>query len=222
MLKVQNISFKRNGRIILNNATVSAQPGDIVELRGSNGAGKSTLIKIIAGLINQDEGNILLNDTDISSLAAKERANLIGMVHQDPKVSTVGNLTVEENLALAYLKGRTASFLGALKELQNSELMKTFTTLFSNKDILHQQVKTLSGGQRQLLACVMALAKHPRVLLLDEPIAALDSAAASHLMSFVSSYAREHNIIVIIITHTHEPYDAETLKWHLDNGTVLT
>lgn len=221
MLKIENVSFVRNGRSILDKAHLTAQPGDIIELRGGNGAGKSTLINIIAGLVHQDSGSISINGTNISKLCAHKRARFIGMVHQDPTAGTVGNLTVEENLALALLKGKSATFSSALKEIHSSHLMATFKTLFAGKDILHQPVKTLSGGQRQLLACVMATAHKPAILLLDEPTAALDAQATMQLISFVSAYTRANKTIVIMITHANEVHDAEAIMWQLDNGALI-
>lgn len=220
MLKIENISFVRNGRTILKKAHLTAQPGDIIELRGGNGAGKSTLINIIAGLVTHDSGSISINGTDISKLCAHKRARFIGMVHQDPTAGTVGNLTVEENLALALLKGKSATFSNALKEVAASHLMTTFKTLFAGKDILHQPVKTLSGGQRQLLACVMATAHKPAILLLDEPTAALDAQATMQLISFVSAYTLANKAIVIMITHANKPHDAQAIMWQLDNGAL--
>ena len=144
--------------IAINHLNLTLQEGDFVTVIGGNGAGKSTLINIIAGSVSQDEGEILLNNNDISKLHEYQRAPYFGRVFQDPMVGTAADMTVIENLALAYGRGRSRSlFRWSYRKEEVNFFIKELKSLgLGLEDRLYQKVGLLSGGQRQALTLLMA------------------------------------------------------------------
>lgn len=222
MLQLNNLSIKRNKNVIINNASALVQKGSFVAITGPNGTGKSTLLTTIAGLHQPSAGNICLSHIDITKQSAKQRSKRVSLLHQDPTKGTIGSLTVEENLALAIQKGAASSLKNGLQQLAKHPIMATFQQLFANHErLLKQEVCTLSGGQRQLLAAIIATASRPDVLLMDEPTAALSPAAAKTLMDFIESYRLQHGVTVLVVTHatnlTEHKYSA---IWQVCDGNI--
>jgi putative ABC transport system ATP-binding protein len=189
----------------LDNINLKARDGDFITIIGSNGAGKSTLLKAISGVISVDAGSIKLENKDVTKLPEHKRAREIGRIDQDPMASTAGEMTIEENLAMAYLRGqrrglsravnkkRTGKFAGVLKDLG-----------LGLENRLGVPVGTLSGGQRQALALVMATIARPKLLLLDEHTAALDPKAARLVMQITRRLVEAHGLTTLMITHNME------------------
>ena len=144
--------------IAINHLNLTLQEGDFVTVIGGNGAGKSTLINIISGSVPQDEGKILLNNNDISKLHEYQRAPYFGRVFQDPMVGTATDMTVIENLALAYGRGKRRSlFRWSYKKDDVDFFVNELKTLgLGLEERLYQKVGLLSGGQRQALTLLMA------------------------------------------------------------------
>ena len=144
--------------IAINHLNLTLQEGDFVTVIGGNGAGKSTLINIISGSVPQDEGEILLNNNDISKLHEYQRAPYFGRVFQDPMVGTATDMTVIENLALAYGRGKRRSlFRWSYKKDDVNFFINELKTLgLGLEERLYQKVGLLSGGQRQALTLLMA------------------------------------------------------------------
>ena len=144
--------------IAINHLNLTLKEGDFVTVIGGNGAGKSTLINIIAGSVPQDEGEILLNNNDISKLHEYQRAPYFGRVFQDPMVGTATDMTVIENLALAYGRGKPRSlFRWSYRKNDVDFFINELKTLgLGLEDRLYQKVGLLSGGQRQALTLLMA------------------------------------------------------------------
>ena len=144
--------------IAINHLNLTLQEGDFVTVIGGNGAGKSTLINIITGSVPQDEGEILLNNNDISKLHEYQRAPYFGRVFQDPMVGTATDMTVIENLALAYGRGKRRSLFrwSYKKEDVNFFINELKTLGLGLEERLYQKVGLLSGGQRQALTLLMA------------------------------------------------------------------
>ena len=144
--------------IAINHLNLTLQEGDFVTVIGGNGAGKSTLINIISGSVPQDEGEILLNNNDISKLHEYQRAPYFGHVFQDPMVGTATDMTVIENLALAYGRGKRRSLFrwSYKKEDVNFFINELKTLGLGLENRLYQKVGLLSGGQRQALTLLMA------------------------------------------------------------------
>ena len=144
--------------IALNHINLILQEGEFVTVIGGNGAGKSTLMNVISGSCAPDEGKVLLNNNDVTKMPEHKRAPYFGRVFQDPKVGTATDMTVIENLALAYGRGRTRSLFRWSYRKKDVDMfindLKTLGLGLENK--LYQKVGLLSGGQRQALTLLMA------------------------------------------------------------------
>ena len=163
MIEIRNLlkTFDKGSdskTIAINHVNLKLEDGDFVTIIGGNGAGKSTLINIISGSLSQDEGEILLNNNDISKLHEHQRAPYFGRVFQDPKVGTATDMTVIENLALAFGRGKRRSlFRWSYKKNDVEFFINELKTLdLGLEDRLYQKVGLLSGGQRQALTLLMA------------------------------------------------------------------
>ena len=200
-----NITFNKNTvneRKALENVNLHLDEGDFVTVIGSNGAGKSTMLNAIAGAYEIDSGKITLDGTDISFMKEYKRANRIGHLFQDPLKGTAPDMTIEENLGLAYLRGKKRGMAGGIKKSDEAFFTETLRSLgLGLEDRLKTQVRLLSGGQRQALTLLMATIVTPRLLLLDEHTAALDPKTAKQVMTITQEIVREHNITTLMITH---------------------
>ena len=153
------------------------EAGDFATIVGSNGAGKSTMFNAITGGFIADEGSIVLGGQDITFAPEYERSKVIGHLFQDPLKGTAPNMTIEENLALAYLRAGTAPHaIFSRISRKDKELFREKLALLNMglEDRMKQPVGLLSGGQRQALTLLMATLVTPKLLLLDEHTAALD------------------------------------------------
>lgn len=189
----------------LDNINLEVAPGDFVTLIGSNGAGKSTLLKAIAGVLPIDSGYIEIGGRDVTAFPEYKRALDIGRIDQDPMASTAADLSIEENLAMAYMRGQRRGLIRAI----TGNRVKKFRTALQDiglglEDRLQVPVGTLSGGQRQALALVMATIARPRLLLLDEHTAALDPKAARLVMDITRRIVSRHKLTTLMITHNME------------------
>lgn len=207
MLDIQNLSKTFNPGTVnekkaLSSLSLHLDEGDFVTIVGSNGAGKSTLFNAIAGSFYADEGSISLAGKDITFMPEHERSRRIGRLFQDPLRGTAPSMTIEENLALAYLRaahGNPFSRITAKdRELFRAQLAQLDMGL---EDRLGQPVGLLSGGQRQALTLLMATMVPPELLLLDEHTAALDPATAEKIMDITGQIVREGHITTMMITH---------------------
>lgn len=207
MLHVSNLSKTFhpgtvNERKAMNNVSLHLETGDFVTVIGSNGAGKSTLFNLIAGSYYGDEGSILLDDTDITFMEEHKRAKLIGRLFQDPLKGTAPSMTIEENLALSYLRSinKKISFGISAKD------KKFFRERLAELDLgLEDRMKTkmglLSGGQRQAVTLLMSTLVIPKLLLLDEHTAALDPATAEKVLKITQDIVGSNHITTMMITH---------------------
>jgi len=222
MLRISQIMVLMQGQKIIHDMTASAQAGEFISIIGPNGAGKSTLLRVLQGLVVPEGGTVMLDEHNMLTISGHERALLISTLSQDTTVGSVAQMTVEENLALALYKGKRLGFADGRRVLQKSEVYETCLRLFAKKDIFKEYVYNLSGGQRQMLAFVMATAIPPRLLLLDEPAAALDSASANRMLSFVQEFVKAHGIITLMVTHDYEDaiHRGNTL-WVIKHGTIV-
>ena len=222
MLKLNNISKTFNPGTVnektaLSGVNLHLAPGAFVTILGSNGAGKSTLFNAIAGSFLPDGGTITLEGKDITKLPDYKRSKFIGRLFQDPLRGTAPNMTIEENLALAYLRashGRSpfsmitaADRKGFREKLAQLEL--------GLEDRMESMVGLLSGGQRQALTLLMATLVTPKILLLDEHTAALDPGTAEKVLNLTKQIVAENNITCLMITHNI----ASALE--LGNRTIL-
>jgi len=179
---------------------------DFVTIIGSNGAGKTTLLNVIAGVFPPERGGkILIQGKDITNLSEHKHARYTARVYQDPHIGTAAKMTIEENLSLALLRGQSRGLRGAVSK-QRRELFRQNLALLGLglEDRLSTPVGTLSGGQRQALALVMATISKPDILLLDEHVATLDPKTAETVLQLSDMIVRREKMTAIMVTHNME------------------
>lgn len=191
-----------NQRRAISNVSLTVEAGQFVTIIGGNGAGKSTLLKLISGTYEPDTGSVMLDGEDITYLPEHRRARSIGHLFQDPLMGTAPNMTIEENLALAYLRGAHRSLVPAKNKKRAMFFEEKLRELdLGLEDRLRTRVGLLSGGQRQAITLLMATIATPRLLLLDEHTAALDPATAEKVLGLTEKIAGEHKLTTLMITH---------------------
>ena len=208
MLKLTNITKTFapgtvNQKTALCGIDLHLAPGDFVTVLGSNGAGKSTLFSVIAGSIRPDTGSVILDGQDVTALPDYKRSKYIGRLFQDPLKGTAPNMTIAENLALAYLRssGRHSPF-SIVSAAERREFRDRLSQLgLGLEDRMDSPVGLLSGGQRQALTLLMATLVTPKLLLLDEHTAALDPATAEKVLELTKSIVAQNRITCLMITH---------------------
>ena len=208
MLTLQNISKTFNpgtvnAKTALSGVNLHLEKGDFVTILGSNGAGKSTLFGAIAGSFPIDSGKILIDGADVTALPDYKRSKFIGRLFQDPLKGTAPNMTIQENLALAYLRAsdRRSPF-SMITASDRREFRERLAQLgLGLEDRMEQPVGLLSGGQRQALTLLMATLVTPKLLLLDEHTAALDPATAEKVLRLTERIVAEDHITCLMITH---------------------
>lgn len=186
----------------LDGLSLNVEKGDFITIVGSNGAGKSTLFNAICGDFFVDRGRIALEGKDITYLPAHKRSRIIGRLFQDPLRGSAPNMTIDENLALAYTSGRIGPLRFPLTK-KNRDLFREHLSRFGMglEDRVNVKVGTLSGGQRQALALVMTTIVVPDVLLLDEHTAALDPKTAAKVLDTTEKIVQRDRLTTLMITH---------------------
>ena len=208
MLKISNISKTFNPGTInekkaLSDLSLHLAKGDFVTILGSNGAGKSTLFNAIAGTFPVDRGTITLDGKNITSLPDYKRSKFIGRMFQDPLKGTAPTMTIEENLALAYMRASSGTNpFSVISKADRAEFQQRLSQLgLGLEDRMGSPVGLLSGGQRQALTLLMATMVTPKLLLLDEHTAALDPATADKVLALTRQIVADHGITCLMITH---------------------
>lgn len=207
MLELKNIykTFNPgtiNEKVALNGLSLTLKEGDFVTVIGGNGAGKSTMLNAVAGTWLVDEGQILIDGTDVTKLSEHKRAAYLGRVFQDPMTGTAATMGIEENLALAKRRGKRRSLLQGITRKEREEykeLLKVLDLGLENR--LTSKVGLLSGGQRQALTLLMATLKKPKLLLLDEHTAALDPKTAAKVLEITDMIVNRDHLTTMMITH---------------------
>ena len=211
MLDVRNISKTFNPGTInektaLRGISLKLDRGDFVTVVGSNGAGKSTFFNALAGSFLPDGGSIVLDGVDVTYMPDYKRSRFIGRMFQDPLRGTAPGMTIEENLALAYLRAsdRGSPFSRVTRADRERFREKLAELGLGLEDRMKQPVGLLSGGQRQALTLLMATVVTPKLLLLDEHTAALDPATAEKVLALTEKIVKGNNITCLMITHNIE------------------
>lgn len=221
MIKFENVSVTIDNKQILKNISCTINTGDFIVIVGPNGAGKSTFFDMISGKRIATSGNIILDGTDITHLDEQHRAPFISRLFQNPQLNGVATMTVAQNLALSNYKDKTVSLLDGMAKFPAYLMPELEKLNLGSQKILHTPMKDLSGGQRQLLAFIMATLLPPRLFMLDEPTAALDPQAATKLLQFAIKFINEHAMTTLLITHDPELALAIGKKiWILENGHI--
>ena len=207
MLKIEHIAKTFNPGTInqkkaLRDLSLELANGDFVTVIGGNGAGKSTLLNAVAGVWPVDEGTIEIGGVDVTAMPEYKRAQYIGRVFQDPMMGTAPNMQIEENLALAYRRGKKRTLRWGVTQAERKLFRDQLATLgLGLEDRMTAKVGLLSGGQRQALTLLMAALQTPKLLLLDEHTAALDPATAAKVLEISDTIVRDGKLTALMITH---------------------
>ena len=212
-LKTQNLVKSFRSRKVVNRVSIEVQQGEIVGLLGPNGAGKTTTFYMVVGLTSPDEGQVLLNDEDVTHFPMHKRAKKgVSYLPQEPSVFR--KLTVEDNI-LAVLESQKLSAFDRKKRARS---------LLREMNILHikdSMAYTLSGGERRRVEISRALATSPVFILLDEPFAGIDPIAVSDIQSIISQL-KERGIGVLITDHSvRETLSITDRAYIINEGEII-
>ncbi|MCR5527248.1 MAG: ABC transporter ATP-binding protein [Lachnospiraceae bacterium] len=191
-----------NEKTALDGVNLKLENGDFVTVIGGNGAGKSTMLNAVAGVWPVDEGRIFIDGTDVTGLPDFKRADMIGRVFQDPMLGSAATMEIEENLALAYRRGRKRGLGWGVTRVEKKLYKEKLSELkLGLEDRMTAKVGLLSGGQRQALTLLMATLVKPKVLLLDEHTAALDPKTAEKVLEATDRVVNQNHLTTLMITH---------------------
>lgn len=207
MLIISNVrkTFNKgtiNEKKALNGINLRLNPGDFVTIIGGNGAGKSTMLNMIAGVYPIDCGTIVIDGIDISRKPEHKRARYIGRVFQDPMRGTAANMEIQENLAMAFRRGKIRGLSWGIKSSEKDFYQEALAKLnLGLQTRMSSKVGLLSGGQRQALTLLMATLQKPKLLLLDEHTAALDPKTAKTVLELTNQIVSEQGLTTLMVTH---------------------
>ena len=228
MLDIKNLSKTfapgtPNEHKALNDISLHLNKGEFVTIIGSNGAGKSTLFNAVCGTFIADKGSIFLSGKDITSAPDYKRSKLIGRVFQDPMKGTAPNLTIEENIALAYSRRKSFNFSTAIKKHERNFFREKLASFgMGLEDRMRTKVGLLSGGQRQVVTMLMCTIVTPKLLLLDEHTAALDPATSEKIMEITNNVIKENNLTTMMITHNiNSALKTGNRTIMMDSGSII-
>lgn len=192
-LSVRNLNKSFDGKVVLNNLSFDLLEGEFLSILGPSGCGKTTLLRILIGLESADSGEILKGSRDISKLSSYDRG--MGIVFQN--YALFPNMTVLENVKYA---------LTLRKETKNEAEKVALRTLeqVGLTDQIHKRPNQLSGGQQQRVAIARTLATNPDIILLDEPISALDVTNREIMKAELKQLQKKFNVTMLFITHDQE------------------
>ncbi|ADL53698.1 ABC transporter ATP-binding protein [Clostridium cellulovorans] len=207
MLKITRLSkgFNKgtvNEKNLFKDFNLEVKPGEFITIIGSDGAGKSTLLNIIAGAISPDQGEIVINKREIRKLAEYKSAKYIGRVFKDPYKGVSPNMTILENLSIAYNKRKVVNLTSGVSKRNIEYFKKVLSGVgLGLEDKLDTKVEMLSGGQRQALSLIMVVMSKPKLLLLDEHTAALDLKTSQTISEVTDKIVNENKITTMMVTH---------------------
>ncbi len=197
MLVLKNIRKSYDDNVVLNGIDLEIEKGEIVSILGPSGSGKTTLLNLILGIESPTEGQIIFNDKDITNLPIEKRN--FNIVFQD--YALFPNLTAYENIIYGLKNSPSLS-----TDQEVSELI----ILLDLEKHLHKKISELSGGQKQRVALARTMVMKPEVLLLDEPLSALDGVIKESIKERIKQISDQFNLTTIIVTH--DPEEALTLS----------
>lgn len=197
MLQLKNIKKSYDGVTILDNISLEIPDGEIVSVLGPSGSGKTTLLSIVLGITPLDSGEVIFNGRDVGMLPAKLRE--FNIVFQD--YALFPNLNAYKNITYG-LKNKPG--------ISTREEVEELIALLGLEPHLDKKIDQLSGGQKQRVALARTLVMKPKLLLLDEPLSALDGVIKESIKDRIKTIARKYNLTTIIVTH--DPEEALTLS----------
>lgn len=197
MLELKNIKKAYSKKPVLNDISLTIDDGEIISILGPSGSGKTTLLNIILGIVKVDEGSILCDHKDITEIPMEKRG--FNIVFQD--YALFPNLNAYENIVYG-LKNK--------KDISTEEEVRELIHLLDLEPHLSKHIDQLSGGQKQRVALARTLVMKPKILLLDEPLSALDGVIKESIKKRIKDIAKEFHLTTIIVTH--DPEEALTLS----------
>ncbi|WP_270846519.1 ABC transporter ATP-binding protein [Anaerobutyricum hallii] len=197
MLELKNIVKKYGNNVILDDISLQIKKGEIVSILGPSGSGKTTLLNLILGITDISSGKIIYDGEDITNVPLEKRG--FNIVFQD--YALFPNLTAYENIVYGL---RNKPGISTEQDVQD------FIHLLGLEEHLNKRISQLSGGQKQRVALARTMIMKPKILLLDEPLSALDGVIKESIKSKIKEIAREFSLTTIIVTH--DPEEALTLS----------
>lgn len=197
MLQLQDIHKSFDGVTVLDGITLDVKEGEIISILGPSGSGKSTLLNVILGLTEASAGNILYKGEDLTHVSMKQRG--FNIVFQD--YALFPNLSAYKNIIYG-LKNKPG--------ISSPQEVEELIELLNLKEHLHKKIHQLSGGQKQRVALARTLVMKPRILLLDEPLSALDGVIKESIKERIKTIAKQYRLTTIIVTH--DPEEALTIS----------
>jgi putative ABC transport system ATP-binding protein len=228
MIEIKNISktFNKGEATAvkaLNNISIDINADEFVVIVGSNGSGKSTLLNAIAGSFICDEGTIMIDGNDVTNLHDYQRTKWLSRVFQNPLQGTAPALSIIDNFRLAALRTQQKSMKIGVSDAFVAKVKERIATLdMGLEDKINQPVGSLSGGQRQALTLLMSVMDDSKILLLDEPTAALDPKSAAIVMLTADKLIKQLNLTAILVTHNlKEAIQYGNRIIQMSEGTVI-
>ena len=197
MLELKNIKKSYDGVTVLKNIDLTISDGEIVSILGPSGCGKTTLLNLILGLTDADSGKIIFDGQDIPNVPMEKRG--FNIVFQD--YALFPNLNVMQNITYG---------LKNTPNISTQEEVNELIELLGLKPHLNKKIDQLSGGQKQRVALARTMVMKPKILLLDEPLSALDGVIKESIKEKIKQIARDYHLTTIIVTH--DPEEALTLS----------
>ena len=197
MLELKNIKKSYDGVTVLKNIDLTISDGEIVSILGPSGCGKTTLLNLILGLTDADSGKIIFDGKDITNVPMEKRG--FNIVFQD--YALFPNLNVMQNITYG---------LKNTPNISTQEEVNELIELLGLKPHLNKKIDQISGGQKQRVALARTMVMKPKILLLDEPLSALDGVIKESIKEKIKQIARDYHLTTIIVTH--DPEEALTLS----------
>jgi len=187
---------------VVQNLSLTIYKNDFAVIVGANGSGKSTLLNLISGNVQPNSGKVFINDTDVTKLPDYKRSSTIARVFQNPFSGTAADLSILDNFRLAALRTQSKTLkIGVNQNFKNKVAQQIEQLGMGLENKLAQPMGSLSGGQRQALTLLMAVMDDLKILLLDEPTAALDPRSAEKVMRMAKKITQQYQLCTVLITH---------------------